>query len=288
MLNIMLMNTSVFIVVASVMVVIAHKFANARLLRKHPNWSMFELWDTPAFLLRRSGLYGGIVIGSFAVAKNIGEKAFEVDSLFQALQTEIALESGLGLLSLLLFIFTALRSVDWIILSNIDNDAAMKQNNVSLGMTEGAILLGTGFVAYGSLLGEGHILSSWVFFVIGQISFVLMSYLLEYVIHPSHNAKSDIEKGDLPSGIVVSSMLLVIAMFVKNGIAGDFYGYARDTIYFLKMMGLQFAFFGVYLFIVEPLLMKVMKLESFSLSGTVIRATLQLGMAGMIVYNVSI
>jgi hypothetical protein len=288
MLNIMLMNTALFIVVASVMVVIAHKFANARLLRKHPELSMVELWGTPAFILRRAGLYGGIVIGSFAVAKNIGEKAFETGSVLQALQTNIALESGLGLLSLLLFIFTALRSVDWIILSNIDNDAAMKQNNISLGMTEGAILLGTGFVAYGSLLGEGHMLSSWVFFAIGQVAFVLMSYLLEYVIHPSHNAKSEIERGDLPSGVVVSSMLLVVAMFVKNGIAGDFYGYARDTMYFLKMMGLQIAFFSVYLFIIEPLLMKVMKLESFSLSGTVIRATLQLGMAGMIVYNVSI
>lgn len=287
--DIMIINAAMFLVVGSLMVVLAHKIANWRMRRHHPELIDGEgIWQSNAFVLRRMGLYGAVLLGTFAVVQNISEAHHATELLSAALTPSLLTESALGLISVLLFVFTALRSVDWVILSDVDNDKAVVENNYAVGLTECAILLGTGLVAYGSLLGEGHITSSWAFFVIGQVVFVFISYLMEYVIHPDHNAKSDISKGCMSSAITVSVMLLVVAMFVKNGIAGDFYGYAKDVPYFLKMFGLQFGLFMVYQFVLEPVLLSIMKLNRQSLNGAMIKAVMQLTMAGSIVYSVSL
>jgi hypothetical protein len=286
---IMLLNSSLFIVTALIMVLLSHKIANFRLKCKHPELlGSNALRSSPAFLVRRLGLYLGTMIGTFAVWENISEATQAASSFSEGLTGVVLVESGLGLLSLLVFMFIALRSADWLILSEIDNDLAVNSNNVAVGVTESAILLGTGFVAYGSLLGEGHIASSWVFFIIGQISFVMVSYLMEYIIHPSHNAKTQIKKGDLPSGLIVASMVIVTSIFVKNGIAGDFYGFSRDIPYFAKMMAVQMSIFFTYLFLLEPLLLKAMKLKPFELNVAIIRTGLQLGVGISIVFNVSL
>jgi len=288
--ELMLFSTIIFFVLGTIMVSAAHSVANWRMGRKHPELltNPDALWSSTAFVTRRMGLYAAFLMGTFAVAQNIGNAVFKAGSIADGLTSDLLIESGLGLLSIFAFVFTALRSIDWLILSNVDNDTQVANNNYAVGLTEGAILLGTGFVAYGSLLGEGHITSAWVFFLIGQVVFVVISYLMEYVIHPEHNAKSDIEKGCVASGVIVSTMLLVVAMFVKNGVAGDFYGYAQDIPYFLKMFGLQFGLFLIYMFLMEPILLKVMRIKSTALNGAMIRAVMQLTIAGSIVYNVSL
>lgn len=288
--ELMLFSTVIFFVLGAIMVSAAHSVANWRMARHHPELSTNpeKLWSSTAFVTRRMGLYGAFLIATFAVAQNIGNAVVNADSIAGGLTSGLMLESALGLLSIFAFIFTALRSVDWLILSKVDNDTQVANNNHAVGLTEGAILLGTGFVAYGSLLGEGHITSSWVFFLIGQVVFVAFSYLMEYVIHPEHNAKTEIEKGCVASGVIVSTMLLVVAMFVKNGVAGDFYGYAQDIPYFLKMFGLQLFLFLTYMSLIEPILLKVMKIKSTALNGAMVRAAMQLTIAGSIVYNVSL
>lgn len=288
--ELMLKSTLIFFVLGAIMVTAAHVVANWRMGRHHPELltNPDALWSSTAFVTRRMGLYAAFLLGTLAVSQNIGDAMVKAGSFAGGLTGDLLIESALGLLSIFAFVFTALRSVDWVILSSVDNDTQVANNNHAVGLTEGAILLGTGFVAYGSLLGEGHITSSWVFFIIGQVVFVAIGYLMEYVIHPEHNAKSDIEKGCVASGIIVSTMLVVVAMFVKNGIAGDFYGYAQDIPYFLKMFGLQFALFLSYMLIIEPILLRVMKIKSTALNGAMIRAVMQLTIAGSIVYNVSI
>lgn len=288
--ELMFFNTALYLVFSIIMVAGAHFIANWRMGRHHPELisNPEKLWGASAFVIRRMGLYAGILIGTFAVSQNIALAVLDAESISAAWEQTLLIDTVLGLLSVYAFIFTALRSVDWLILSKVDNDAAIVENNYAIGITEGAILLGTGFVAYGSLLGEGHMMSAWVFFLIGQAVFILVSLLMEYVIHPQHNAKSDIEQGSIPSAIILSTMLLVIAMFVKNAIAGDFYSYQSDIIYFLKMFGIQFGLFLVYMYLMETVLLKVMKLNSTDLNGAMIRAVMQLMIAASIVYNVSL
>ena len=287
---IMFFNTILFIALGVLMVLAAHGIANRRMGKKHPELLEMpdKVWGSSAFIIRRAGLYVSVLLGTFAVSQNIGDAAFAKDSIIDALTPMLLLESGLGLVSALVFVFTALRSVDKFILSNVDNDNAVVNNNAAVGITECAIFVATGFVSYGALLGEGHITSAWVFFLIGQAVFIVLGYLMEHVIHPSHNAKSDIEKGCIPSALIISSMLLVVAMFVKNGIAGDFYGYSQDIPYFLKMLGIQFGLFVGYLFLIEPILLAGMKLKPTALNGAVVRFAMQLMIAASIVYNVSL
>lgn len=288
--ELMFFNTAIYLVLSIVMVIGAHYIANWRMSRHHPELASNpeKLWGASAFVIRRVGLYAGVLLGTFAVSQNIALAVIEEGAIYVAWEKDLLIDTALGLVSVYAFIFTALRSVDWLILSKVNNDLAIVENNYAIGITEGAILVATGFVAYGSLFGDGSMLSAWVFFLIGQLVFVLVGLLMEYVIHPQHNAKSDIEQGSIPSAIILSSMLLVIALFVKNAIAGDFSGYQSDIIYFLEMFGIQFGLFLVYMYLMESILLKLMKLNSTDLNGAMVRAVMQLMIAVSIVFNISL
>lgn len=288
--ELMFFNTALYLITSIFMVAGAHFIANWRLGRHHPELlsDPKKLWNATAFVVRRMGLYAGVLIGTFAVTQNIALTVLDANMISAAWERTLLIETALGLLSVYVFMFTALRTVDWLILSKVDNDTAIVENNHAIGITEGAILLGTGFIIYGSLLGEGHMASAWIFFLIGQFVFIIVSYLMEFVIHPKHNVKSDIENGSVPSAIILSTMMLVIAMFVKNAIAGDFYSYEADILYFLKVFGIQFGLFLVYMYLMETILLKVMRLNAVDMSGAMIRSVMQLMIAASIVYNVSL
>ena len=280
-LKFVLMVNSLGVIVATLlMVIFSDLIANARFKRSNPDADMDTLWKTPAFIVRRTGLYVGTLLGTLAVFENNAAVKLSVATGEAVVSyPAILAESAMGLISVLMFMFIALRSADWLILANLKNDDAVKENNAAVAITEACILVGTGFVAYGALLGEGHIASSWVFFLIGQSAFVLVSYALEYIIHPSHAAKTDIQKGCIPSALIVGSMIISSALFVKNGIAGDFYGLAVDAWYFLRLMSMQMALFFIYLFCVEPYMLKVMKLTRVSLGGAAVSASAQIFIA---------
>jgi hypothetical protein len=54
------------------------------------------------------------------------------------------------------------------------------------------------------------------------------------------------------------------------------------------MFGLQLSLFLTYMFLIEPILLKFMKIKSTALNGAMVRAVMQLTIAGSIVYNVSL
>ena len=273
--EIMIHNTLLSVLFPLALVLIAHNLANWRLGSACKTAAFDSVWCTPAFIIRRIGLYAAFILGGLALSQNLAEQHDALGSWGAMLGTGPFMEVILGVVSLFAFVFTALRSVDILILSGVKNDDAVIKNNVAVGIVEGGILLSTGFVAFGSLLGEGHILSSWVFFLLGQLVFILFSYMLEYVIHPSHR-------------IIVAVMLVCVSLFVKNGIAGDFASYAKDIPYFFKVFGIQIAFFMGYIMFIEPLLLKVFRLSPVSIGGAAMRAVLQLGVAVTIVANVSL
>lgn len=277
--------TGLYVFIGSLMVLIGHHIANFRFARRHS--ALLKegyIWDVPAFIARRAGLYLAFFIGSCAITENLIAAYVKTGELSSMVSPSLLTESILGLLSLVVFIFTALRSVDWVILNRINNDNAVISNNIAVGVTEGVILFATGLISYGSLLGEGHITTSWVFFAIGQLLFILLVAAMEHVIHPSHKAKTELENGNLPSALIVSSMVISVAMFIKTGIAGDFTGYTADITYLFETLGVQLAVFFLYLFIAEPLLLMSMKLEDRkNLTHVIIRTSLQILVAVTIV-----
>jgi multisubunit Na+/H+ antiporter MnhC subunit len=277
--------TGLYVFIGALMVLIGHHVANFRFSRRHS--ALLKegyIWDVPAFIARRTGLYLAFFMGSCAITENLIAAYVKTGELSSMVSPSLLTESVLGLLSLVVFIFTALRSVDWIILNRINNDNAVISNNVAVGVTEGVILFATGLISYGSLLGEGHITTSWAFFVIGQVLFILIIAAMEHVIHPSHKAKTELEAGNLPSALIVCSMVISVAMFIKTGIAGDFTGYLADTIYLFEMLGIQLSMFFLYMFVVEPLLLMSMKLDDRqNITHVIVRSSLQILVAVTIV-----
>jgi uncharacterized membrane protein YjfL (UPF0719 family) len=283
--EIMLINVVMFVLISAVTSVSVHAIASWRFKRSLMKTGVLlsDEEHQPALALRRAGLYAGALIGAAAIAKNASDWY-----LSGALDLGHIGELLASMALLLGFMFTALKAADWLLLSNVNNDRAIANNNLAVGIAEGGILLATGLVAYGSLLGEGHLLSSVVFFVVGQAVFIVVAYAMEYVIHPSHSAKSDLENGCVRSAALVVSMFLAVGLFVQNGIAGDFYGYARDIPYFLKLLGLQLALFGVYLWLIEFIMLRMAGLSLLSNQGVCFRVMSHLSIAYIIASNVSL
>lgn len=283
-------NTAVCFFLVYLSICLSHYIANMRMRSKHPGFlsKSGDAFENKAFIARRIGLYLATALGAFAIAQNISESVISAGNIVDGITITILVESLLGFLSLFVFIFTALTSVDVLILSRVDNNKSIIDGNLAVGITEGAILFSTGLVAYGSLLGEGHILSSWVFFFIGQLTFIVVSYLMEYVIVPSHKAQTEIENGNIDAALLVSSLLIVIGLFVKNGIAGDFSSYAKDIPYFFKLFFIQISMFIGYLVIFEPLLMKITSSSKRTIKGALLSSVMKVLVAAVIILNVSL
>lgn len=178
--------------------------------------------QTTALFVRRSGLYLGVMLGAFAVFENTF-----IDRTTTELIYHVIVESAL----VLVFMFTALKIADKVIFGKVCNDTAVLNNNMPIALVEASILVGTGLVAYGSILGTGPIWTSIVFFVIGQIAFVGTVWVYEKVKLKTIDLRHEIFEGSMVEAIHLSSFILIAAMAVKTGVAGDYTGMIPDLLY---------------------------------------------------------
>ncbi len=162
--------------------------------------------------LRRSGLYLGIAIALCAVVTG-DSKGFYSDIL--ALFTD----SGLILISLFLSRYIN----DKIMLGHINNDQECMQGNAAVGIVEACMYIATGFVLNGSLTGLSNtmvesILSTLVFFILGQAALLIFGYLYE-VITP-FNVRDEIKKGNPAAGLGLGGILIALGIILRSSIAG--------------------------------------------------------------------
>lgn len=195
-----------------------------------------------AVALRKSGIYLGIALGlSGAMWGTSGELLKDITGFLQA-----------GAF-MMVALYISFQVNDHIILYKVNNDQAVKEGNLSLGIVEFASYIGSGIIMHGSFSGEGGgLAAAAVFFLLAQLGLVAAFFVYE-LITPRKIGIEIEERKNEAQGIDVAGMLIAFAIILRASIAGPFTGWLPGlqgfAIYFIAGL----AFLLIYRFIVNKL-----------------------------------
>ncbi|MCP3899411.1 MAG: DUF350 domain-containing protein [Desulfobacteraceae bacterium] len=203
--------------------------------------------------LRRAGLYLGIAI---ALAATIGGDSANFIS-------DVITLSADGIL-ILICLFSCRFINDKIMLGHINNDQECMKGNAAVGTVEACMYIATGFVLNGSLSGLSNtlmdsILSTIVFFVLGQFALLVFGYLYE-VITP-FNVRDEIQNQNIAAGLGLGGILVALGIILRSSIEGPSLDWSTDIINFA-----MFALYGIIMLLVFRIVIDKMLLPTTKLS----------------------
>jgi uncharacterized membrane protein YjfL (UPF0719 family) len=126
---------------------------------------------------------------------------------------------------IVIFLFITFEINDRIILRKVNNDTAVANGNLAVGVVEFSTFVGTGIIMNGAFSGEGGGLwAAAVFFILGQAALIVAFYL--DVAISRRNIQEEIEvKGNLAEGFDMAGILIAISIILRAGIIGPFTGW---------------------------------------------------------------
>ena len=162
-----------------------------------------------AFSMRKLGVLIGSGIAFIAPVTDMGEGDF-VNNL---------INFGFSSLIIIIFIFLSMIINDKILLKDIDNNKMLRDNNISVAVVEAGTFIATGIILFASISGEGVWWSSIMFFVLGQLAFILLVYL--YNMTAKFDIYDLVKKGNISIAIVLAGIMISAAIILKSAIIGD-------------------------------------------------------------------
>jgi uncharacterized membrane protein YjfL (UPF0719 family) len=207
--------------------------------------------------LRRAGLYLGIAI---ALSASIGGASVSFLSDVITLLAD-------GVL-ILICLFSCRFINDKIMLGPINNDQECMKGNAAVGVTEACMYIATGFVLNGSLSGTNSnlmesVLSTIVFFILGQLVLLIFGYLYE-VITP-FNVRDEIKNNNLAAGIGLGGILVALGIILRSSIEGPFTGWGDDIANFG-----MYALYGIIMLLIFRAIIAKMLLPTTKLSVEIV------------------
>ncbi|MCK5614515.1 DUF350 domain-containing protein [Candidatus Pacearchaeota archaeon] len=223
-----LFQTVVNITIVILFAWLAKKVADAR-TTKIDDDDEIENKSNLAIGIRRAGLYMAGMIGMSGVlyGASLGFVSDIIDLCTYGLLTYTML-------------FACRHINDSILLSDIDNDAQCMAGNTSVGIIEFGSYVATGLIIFGCIAGDGNsivqaIVSTVVFFVIGQILLLGLIYVYEHIT--AFNVFNEIKKGNNAAAIMVAGKTIALGFILKNSLMGSFTGWTNDLTSFAVSAG---------------------------------------------------
>lgn len=245
---------AVYVVIVFAWMWIAKQAADWRVKNKFDPNELIENSANLALALRRAGLYLGLAIGLQGALWGEGDIPFVEEVVLLVWEGAV----------LTLFLFIALRLSDAIVIHGIDNDQAVRDGNVAVGLVEMGISIATGLVGYASFVGEGGgIASALVFFALGQIALVLLAFAYERMT--SFSVIEQIRAGNTAAGLMLAGMLVSYGLILWSSIAGPSLGWEVDLMSFVASVAM-----GVLLLIILQ-----WPIDRLFLPGTTFRAEIE-------------
>jgi uncharacterized membrane protein YjfL (UPF0719 family) len=205
--------------------------------------------------LRRSGAQLGLAIAMLGVMGGSGTESLVEDLTHTAIYGLIAT----------LFIISSLIITDKLVLPGIKTMQALKDNNAAVGFVEFGMLVATGIIAYSSILGEGGgLLSSLIYFLVGQITLVILTLAYEHLAHRQFKIIAAIGDNQMASGIYVAGKLIAYALILKSAIAGNV---TTDSIEVLALDFITIAALGMVMLYVFELIIDWLIVTSTKVSS---------------------
>lgn len=194
-------------------------------------------------LTRKDNLAVGLTVSGYylaTVAVFIGALLGPSQGLIQDLITV----GGYTLLGLVML--NVCRYVnDKLILRKFSNmKQVAEEQNVAVGAVQFGVYVATGLVAGAAVTGEGGgALTAIVFFVVGQLSLILFSFIYDrltpYCIH------DELESKNVSAGVAFGGTMIALGIIIMNGVAIDFISWQSNLI--------EVALYSVIAFIFLPI-----------------------------------
>ena len=200
--------------------------------------------DNPAVALALCGYLFGIV---FAIAGIMsGDDLDLVDEIIDLVLY--------GLLAIVLLNISSFIS-DRLVFHRFDNSTELvNDRNIGLGAVEGAFAAASGLVLYGALLGEGGgIFTTLVFWLLGQLAFLLFAHL--YNLITPFDFIAEIEKNNHAVAFAFAGLLLAAANLIRTATAFDFVSWTENLQNFAIIFVLGVLLFPLLRFITDKLLL---------------------------------
>ncbi len=125
---------------------------------------------------------------------------------------------------------------DHLILHSVDNNKAVQENNIAVGIVEMGSYVATGLIAAGSFSGDGGGLgSAIVFFAIGQALLVIISALASYGF--GFDPAFQVGHGNQAAGVVFGGFLVSMGIILGASLTGPFTGWTADIMSFSLYAG---------------------------------------------------
>jgi len=195
--------------------------------------------DNLAIALTMSGYYlatAAIFVGAMTGSTHSFMQDFVQVALYSML--------GLGLLNMARWIN------DHTILRHFNNtEQLVKERNLSIGAVQCGAYLATGIIAAGAVSGTGGgAISAIVFFVLGQASLGIFSFIYEKF--SLYNVQEELRQKNTACGVAYAGNLIALSIIIMNASSGDFVNWRVD-------LG-EFAFASIGAFVFLPLIRRVM------------------------------
>ncbi|MFQ3171263.1 MAG: uncharacterized membrane protein YjfL (UPF0719 family) [Oleispira sp.] len=204
----------IYILYAGVYIVfmLALKYALNFMSAKHYNADEELAGGNLAAGLRRTGAQLGLAIAFMGLLAGSSNESLIKDFIITGIYGVLAV----------CFMLSSLVFTDRLVIPGLNNTQAIKDNNIAVGIVEFGMLVGTGIIAYSSIIGEGGgIISSLGYFIAGQITLVALVLFYEKVISRNFNIIESIGNGNIASGIYIGGKLIAYALILKSAIAGN-------------------------------------------------------------------
>jgi uncharacterized membrane protein YjfL (UPF0719 family) len=185
--------------------------------------------DNPALALALAGYWGGLVltIGGALVGPSNGVWVDLGDLLLYGL-------SGVVLLNISWFCCDKFLLPEFKI-----SDELIRDQNIGTGAVVAGSCIGSGFILYGSIQGEGNYLTMLVFWALGQLMLILATKF--YNMITPYDIHTEIEKDNVPAGVSTAGALIGIGIIIGLSAEGDFVSWGESLQGYLAYAAIAFA-----------------------------------------------
>ncbi|MDD9900658.1 MAG: DUF350 domain-containing protein [Alphaproteobacteria bacterium] len=130
-----------------------------------------------------------------------------------------------------------------------------EDRNTGLGFVSMGTYIATGLIAAASVHGEGGgIVTAFVFFVMGQASLFVFSYVYDLIT--PYALREEVEKDNTAAGIAYGGTLVALGLIAAHGAHGDFISWEYNLMRFAKLTLAGFVVLPLARFLLERLLIR--------------------------------
>lgn len=194
----------------------------------------------------------------------------------------------------IILMFLSYLITEKIILHSFDvKKEIIEDQNCGTAIIVAANHIAMGLIVYGSVAGEGTLITAIVFWLLGQIALIVATkfycFILPFDVH------KEIEKDNVPVGVSFAGVVVATGNIVRFAIQGNFISWERDLLFFAVVMGLGAILLPLSRFVVEKIMLSGRKLttelveqDKPNIGAAVIEAMIYVSLSFLIGWSVSI